>query len=390
MNRYYEQGVAQILSTVSTASWTTALSGALDISTQQTASGVTSDDDEWCFINGLNAKYKIILDLIVPVMVCILMAMIFVISRCVFRTEIVIMGKAVNFEAAGLAVFLFIIGKVLDTLLKMMSCQSVGTQSVHFYFGFEDCYQATFFVSIFMLMFIALSFGAVFLFARKLTEQQRADPNRFINKLSKRFKPRYWYWEYVLFVRRLVIAHFAVGSSEMIEQLVFIVVMMMFIGIQWKLTPFLSTETNQAEYVLLCGLPIVITAKILSVLTEYAFPADFLSAMVLLPIPVMAFYVVRIVMKEHRRLQSEEKELEPTSNHIEMQSQSVNSDVAESPDGAKRTTSSVDTVLAEPGSGDVDHIDDLVTDIATMIDIDDMDMYESEMDNEALEQNGKM
>merc|ERR1719295_1129619 len=140
---------------------------------------------------------------------------------------------------------------------------------------------------------------------------------------------------------------------------------MMFIGIQWKLTPFLSTETNQAEYVLLCGLPIVITAKILSVLTEYAFPADFLSAMVLLPIPVMVFYVVRIVMKEHRRLQSEEKELESTANHIEMQSQSVNSDVAEGPDGAKRTTLSVDTVLAEPGSGvsgDVDHIDDLVTD----------------------------
>ena len=330
--------------------------------------------------------------------------MLFVISKCIFRKRIIIGGKAVNFEAAGLAVFLFIIGKVMDTLLKVMSCQSVGSQSVHFYFGFEDCRGTTWFLSLFVLMFIAMSFGAVFVCARNLTMEQRADPNRFINKLAKRFKARYWYWEFVIFVRRLIIAYFAVGASEMIEQMVFIMVIMVFIGIQWKMTPFISSETNQAEFILLCGLPIVITAKILSVTTDDAFPTAFLSAMVLLPVPVMILYAVRIVMKEHQRWKSGTAELpQSVHHHIEIQSHSVKeSDCVSSAAGEKRT----ETPFSEPtnvdatagGSVEADEaqqatelkeIDDLVSDIVTAVDMDTLDI-ESEIENDSPGQQCKI
>ena len=329
---YFEQGMSQILSTMSTASWSTALSGAFDISTHQIADGISSDKYDWCFIDGLNAKWKIIMDLVAPLMICVFMAVLFVLSKCIIRKGIMLRGRAVNFEAVGLGLFLFIIGKVMDTLFKVMSCQPVGTQSVHFYFGFEECYGATWFLSLFILLLIAVLFGAVFVFARKLTEQERADRNRFINKVSKRFLPQYWYWEYVIFLRRLIIAYFAVSATDLHWQLVFIVVVSIFVAIQWKLAPFVSAATNQAEYILLCALPIIIAAKMLSVTTSYMFPADFLSVTVLLPIPVMTFFVVRVVTKEHQRAKSEveteREQCRSSKADIEMQGTLVQSDSA--------------------------------------------------------------
>merc|ERR1712029_1169928 len=107
-------------------------------------------------------------------------------------------------------------------------------------------------------MAISASFGAVFVFARKLPAEQRSGPNTFIHKLSRRLKPEYWYWEFVIFVRHLIIAYFAVGVSGVIYKLVFVAVMTVFIVIQWNLAPFSSPSVNAVEFVLLCAVPTVI------------------------------------------------------------------------------------------------------------------------------------
>merc|ERR1719334_2707494 len=106
-------------------------------------------------------------------MICVFMAILFVSSRYIIRRPLKIGEKAVNFEAEGMEVFLLITGKVLDTLFKMMACQSVGDQSVHFYFGYETCYQWTWIVAVIVLLLFILSFAAVFVFARKLPVAQR-------------------------------------------------------------------------------------------------------------------------------------------------------------------------------------------------------------------------
>lgn len=56
-----------------------------------------------------------------------------------------------------------------------------------------------------------MAFGGVFVHSRKMTDEERADPNTFMFKLCHRFKPEYWYWEYVIFIRRILTALFAVG-----------------------------------------------------------------------------------------------------------------------------------------------------------------------------------
>ena len=305
---YYEQALSQMFSATADTIWGAAIAGIFDFSSQSLSEGVSDEDDEWCFIDGLNAKFKIILDLISPVMICIFMLILFIASRCILQKPIIIKKKEVNFESVALGVFLLMTGKVLDTLFKVLSCQSVGTQSVHFYFGFEACYGTTWIVALSILVLIIVSFGSVFIYGRRLTVEQRADRNMFIFKLSKRFKPEYWYWEFVIFVRRMIIALFAVGIPGVVYKLVFLVLMMVFIVIQWKVAPFVSTETNQAEFVLLCALPIVITAQILMMITDYMFPVFVLSLAVLLPIPLLMGFVCFVVWAEWKQWVADHKE----------------------------------------------------------------------------------
>jgi len=183
-----------------------------------------------------------------------------------------------------------------DTLFKMMACQEIGSETVHFYFGFEDCYQWTWWIAMVSLLILIVSFGAVFVGGRRLTKEERADPNKFIYKLCKRFRAEYWYWEFVIFVRRIVIAYFAVGVSGIIYKLVFLFLLMVFIWIQWHHRPFLTSEANQAEFLLLCCLPVVIMAQVLpssSDMTDIG--AIIMSIMVLLPIPLISFFIYLVM-----------------------------------------------------------------------------------------------
>ena len=183
-----------------------------------------------------------------PAMITTLCAILFIMSKCIFRKRLRIGTKKVNFQAAGLAVFLFIVGKIVDTQFKMISCRPVGTTSVHWYFAYTECYGATWIIALSTLLAIILMFGAVFLFARKLTTEQRADENRFAFQLCVRFKPEYWYWEYVIFVRRIIIAFCAVGTTETLAKLIFVAIMVVFICIQWRNEPFASKQANQVRF----------------------------------------------------------------------------------------------------------------------------------------------
>ena len=294
---YYQQSVSQILSASAETFWGAAFVAFFDFSVQQMSQNASTDSNDWCFIDGLHSRDKIILDLIAPAMICITMMMIFLISKFVVRKPISIKNREVNFEAAGLAVFLLTTGRVLDTLFKMLSCKSIGPYYVHFYFGYEECGGLTWIVSLIALLVIITSFGAIFFFGRKMSAEQRADENTFMYQLSSRFKPEFWYWEYIIFLRRLTVAFFAVGVSGDGYKLIFGLVMMMFIGLQWHLAPFLTPETNRAEFILLCAIPIVIMALMPSVeelpVSEYV-----MSMLVLLPIPLMAFFARKVVQAE--------------------------------------------------------------------------------------------
>ena len=300
---YYQQALSQLLSESGWTYFGIAFLGLFDISARNVAAGTKKKGSgmEWCFIHGLDAKSKILWDLLTPFLVYLLMLFVFLFSRFILRKPLRIWKKAVNFESAVLAAYIKIIGTVINTLFKLMSCQSVGTHSVHFYFGYEMCYGPTWIMAMVFLLMIAMSFGAVFVFGARMANDHRYDPNTFIFKLCQRYKPEYWYWEYVIFVRRIVIAYFAMSAGGVVSKSVFQSFMVVFLTIHWRLFPFVSSEANLAEGILLCGLMIVISSQILMESSDKIFFSIQLTMMVVLPFVLLMYFVLPILSRLCRK-----------------------------------------------------------------------------------------
>ena len=136
----HHQGCSQILSSSTVSFPVSAFAGFFDFSTQRTAEGVSAEGDDWCFMEGLTMKWKLVSDLSAPTMMVAICMIIFILSKCIFCKPVRIRDKKVNFQAAGLAVFLFTIGKILDTLFKTLACRPIGDSYHHWYFAYETCF----------------------------------------------------------------------------------------------------------------------------------------------------------------------------------------------------------------------------------------------------------
>lgn len=286
---YYEQGISQLLNGCKTDVVLSAVSGIFDISAQTVSSEFALNP--WCFVDGMNAKQKILSDLMAPAFIILIIGIVFIFSRCIIRKEIRVRNQTVDLSSTMISIFLFIIGRILIVLFQLISCQTVGSQPVHFYFGYEECYDATFVVALIILISITLVFGSVFVYGKRLTADERADRNRFIYQLTKRYQPQYWYWEYVIFWRRILIALFAVALPGDFSRWILEIILMLFITPQVFLRPFASKEMNRTEFIFLGCLCVVNVAGIQSI-GQYSSTAStavavVLSIMILIPIPVV-------------------------------------------------------------------------------------------------------
>ena len=227
-----------------------AFAGIFDFSMQRAVAGVAEEDDRWCFIENLSSKYKILVDLMAPAII-FTMFLILYISTLICRRRLRIRHKKLNLSAASLAVFLFIVGKILQTLFKMLACKSVGNDLyVHWYFAYDECYGTEWAISMTTLLLIIIGFAVPFGFAWKMTTDERYDKASFIYQVSARFKPQFWYWEYILFARRITISFFAVCTSSVQSKLLFLFIMVCFIVVQWKLEPFRAYQVEFCSFFL--------------------------------------------------------------------------------------------------------------------------------------------
>ena len=343
---YYQQALSQVFSETTYSLWNIGFLGLFNISAQIVATAVAPKGTDWCFINGLDAKVKILLDLLTPFLIFLLMALVYAIP-----TNWIKIREAVNFKLAALSACLAIIGKVLSTLFQLISCQSVGPHTVHFYFGYEECYGPTYYIALVVLLMITIPpvFAIVLnsVHHRKeevqeanlededsedleqpneeeqalgLEEQQNEkeqdpnqqnekeqdpeqaneSPNSWVCKLrepyksnwnsNSRSKLKYWLgemvpnWECVIYVRRILIAYFAVSASGDANKTMFLCFVVLCTAVHWRVFPFKSDLVNYTEGILLCALNIVIATQILMESSNQTSIAIMMTVMVLLPI----------------------------------------------------------------------------------------------------------
>ena len=128
-----------------------------------------------CFLQNMNAKEEILCGFIVIVFIAVILA----IFACVIRKQsykqycLDTHDRQFNIGAIAMKLFLLSIGKVLTVLFKLLPCQSIGSVvSVHFYFGYEECYGLVWWSSLFGVVFIMLIFIMFYIILRYFMNDQ--------------------------------------------------------------------------------------------------------------------------------------------------------------------------------------------------------------------------
>ena len=120
---------------------------------------------------------------------------------------------------------LLIIGKILQILFTLLNCSKVGNYTVHFYFGYEKCYKITWFLSFISLILIIFTFIWFFIKLRKTNIIQRQNKDYILNQFISKYKPQFYYWEFIIFIRRIIIAMFAISVDDINAKFIFIAIM---------------------------------------------------------------------------------------------------------------------------------------------------------------------
>eukprot|EP01084_Bolivina_argentea_P136517 240423_1 len=261
---YYEQALSQVLAYGSYLVLLSVFAQIFNFSFVGNSSNGTS----WCFIDGLTAKQKILLDLLVPFMVLLLMITIHSITKC-FGCKTLCRKRKLNFGQAFMSMILFMIGGIISVLLRLLNCQKIGNYSVHFYFG-ENCYGETYYGSLLALICIIAAFTLMFFRLRNIgvsceNENSAAvlnDENSVLNTFVSKYKPAYYYWEYIIFIRRLLISIFSVSENDTTFQSLLVPIMLCFLVSHVRCKPFIFDEANRMEAILLSSIIFIVVLNL--------------------------------------------------------------------------------------------------------------------------------
>eukprot|EP01084_Bolivina_argentea_P152182 265507_1 len=290
---YYLQGIAQLLSTGTTTILFASFATIFNLSIISNSG--SNDSEPWCFINGLTAWQKILMDLLVPIFVTLWILLLYSISLCI-SSPLQVKNRKINFQKIFLASFLIIIGNILSVLLSLLNCQIVGNKSVHFYFGSVFCYQEIWILSFVSLFIILITFLFVFIKLWKMGHKQRADrtSSDWFSNIVNKYKPQFYGWEGILFIRRVIVALFSVCFIGLVSKFIFIIIMFLFLFVHYQCQPFIIHSANQLEFILLSCFIFIITTQLISTM-EYVFINIMVSFFILFPFILLIFYIYQMI-----------------------------------------------------------------------------------------------
>ena len=208
----------------------------------------------FCWIDGLSARGEIMLTLIIPTF-C---ALTLIIMGVIYEIKPYKVAKRTPyFIKASVGILLLFIGSISGICFKLIACRDIDNKSVHFYFGSDECYDRTWYLSLSVLILLVGLFCSFFL---KLFMDHRNDETRKLMKtdeyvLSSFVRAydleKYYFWEVVMFLRRLIIAMINVLTDSNYTKNTLFIIMLVFLFLQFNCNPFQIKEVNSLESICL-------------------------------------------------------------------------------------------------------------------------------------------
>eukprot|EP01083_Nonionella_stella_P150144 477808_1 len=156
-------------------------------------------------------------------------------------------------------------GTLLSLGFRLLSCVTLpGTNAfVHYYDSTSSCHGSFYwFMGLLMVIAVSLLFIIIFLQIRRQTGKERKNPNHIYYQFTKPFTESCWYFEFVLFIRRLIIAaltSFRISNSNDLDILLQ-TTLAIFLSIECFMKPFKFDRLNVMEAISLLSLIAVTSA----------------------------------------------------------------------------------------------------------------------------------
>eukprot|EP01083_Nonionella_stella_P017639 49372_1 len=210
------------------------------------------------------------------------------------------------FIKAGLInILLMSAGPILSVSFKLLTCISIDSSQgyYHFYDVTKACYEFIWFLGLICILFIITIFIIFWYFIRKQSVEQRETASNEYRSLVSKYTPKVWYWEFVLFCRRFIIALFTSIQTNSISSSVLATCIIILFGLQIHFRPFKYKRANYMEMLSLLTLGSIVVCLNL-VTTDSGNSAQimsvYISVLILTPLIIICSLMVRIVYRWYK------------------------------------------------------------------------------------------
>ena len=254
----------------------------------------------FCLYRNLSAKGEIAIGYMIPGFLLLQLGSIYLFFRIFCKIRCCKKVPAVGI--AFWAILLMSMGVIFNTILKMIACREIDNDYRMFYAGNNLCFDWSWYLHFAYL--IALIGGFTYLWYRlyKYDKKRRQHPNFSMRTFILPYKPKYWYWEFVLLSRRFMVAFIALfpyTSKEYLNMLL-LFIFTIYLSLHMWLRPFYHNENNYVEGVcLFCSICVI---SIIGFITtdddgdnfNRIFKSSLVTLFILVPMMYFIYYVTTI------------------------------------------------------------------------------------------------
>eukprot|EP01083_Nonionella_stella_P219227 785511_1 len=144
-----------------------------------------------CFLDGLNSINKELWYLYFPGCMFISIGIIGLIAKA---TKV--QFRQISWQDCW-SIFIIFIGNVMTTILKLLACTEIGSVYVHFYAGYQECFDVVWFFALILFAVLIVLWMAVWFKLYRMDTTQRESRFSAFRTITKHYKPKFWYWETV-------------------------------------------------------------------------------------------------------------------------------------------------------------------------------------------------
>ena len=187
-----------------------------------------------CFFSGMTAEQEVLLGLTGSGLLLTVTGLLLITQTtccgdikwmkicCIFRCHCCFIDwklkrdGEVTYYSAFLKALVISIGPIMTVMFKMLSWRvlSGSDLTVHYYYGDTPCYDSHWFIALAALagLLVIWFIFHISLWHHTPAARQSAEGNHLFT-LVEVFKPKYWYWETVMLLRRILVALLSIAGD---------------------------------------------------------------------------------------------------------------------------------------------------------------------------------